>query len=190
MRLVFPTMAYKEKAIEYIQEFWDAGSEVNGSGALDDYVQDSTYEEWLQKVISDMDVANIPAPKVPALTYFYVREKDDRIVGMCNLRLALNDFLRTEGGHIGYSVRPTERCKHYATDMLAEALKVYDRFGISDVLVTCDKENPASAKVIQNNDGVLEAEFYSETYDETLQRYVIRRACNPCNTRTAPACDR
>ena len=175
MKLVFPTMAYKEKAIEYINEFVKYGSEVNGSGSLDDYVQESTYEEWLQKLLFDMDVANIPAPKVPALTYFYVREEDDRIVGMCNLRLVLNDFLRTEGGHIGYSVRPTERGKHYATDMLAEALKVYDRFGISDVLVICDKENPASAKVIQNNGGVLEAEFYSETYDETLQRYVIKR---------------
>ena len=175
MKLVFPTMAYKEKAIEYIQEFIEYGSEVNGSGALDDYVEESTYEEWLLKVIRDVDVANIPAPKVPALTYFYVREEDDRIVGMCNLRLALNDFLRTEGGHIGYSVRPTERCKHYATDMLAEALKVYDRFGITNVLVTCVKENPASAKVIQNNGGMLEAEFYSEKYDETLQRYVIKR---------------
>ena len=109
------------------------------------------------------------------LTYFYVREEDDCIVGMCNLRLALNDFLRTEGGHIGYGVRPTERGKHYATDMLAQALKVYDRLGIKNVLVTCDKENPASAKVIQNNGGMLEAEFYSETYDETLQRYVIKR---------------
>lgn len=175
MKLVFPTMAYQEKAIEYIQEFIEYGSEVNGSGALDDYVEESTYEEWLQKVLGDVDVANIPAPKVPALTYFYVREEDDCIVGMCNLRLALNDFLRTEGGHIGYSVRPTERCKHYATDMLAEALKVYDRFGITNVLVTCDKENPASAKVIQNNGGMLEAEFYSEKYDETLQRYVIKR---------------
>lgn len=175
MKLVFPTLAHKEKAIEYIQEFIEYGSEANGSGALDDYVEESTYEEWLQKVLRDVDVANIPVPKVPALTYFYVREEDDRIVGMCNLRLALNDFLRTEGGHIGYSVRPTERCKHYATDMLAQALKVYDRFGITDVLVTCDKENPASAKVIQNNGGVLEAEFYSEKYDETLQRYVIKR---------------
>lgn len=175
MKLVFPTPAYKEKAIEYIQEFIEYGSEVNGSGALDDYVQDSTYEAWLQKVISDMDVVNIPIPKVPALTYFYVREEDDCIVGMCNLRLALNDFFRTEGGHIGYGVRPTERGKHYATDMLALALKVYDRLGIKNVLITCDKENPASAKVIQNNGGMLEAEFYSETYDETLQRYVIKR---------------
>ena len=63
----------------------------------------------LEKVISQIDIANIPESKIPAITYFYVREADDRIVGMINIRLALNDFLRKEGGHIGYSVRPTER---------------------------------------------------------------------------------
>lgn len=175
MRLVFPTMAYKEKAIDYIREFWEYGSEVNGSGSLDRYLQESTYENWLQKLIDSMDIANIPAPKVPDLTYFYVREEDDCIVGMCNLRLALNDFLRKEGGHIGYSVRPTERCRHYATDMLANALQLYDVLGIQEVIVTCDKENPASTKVITNNGGELVDEFYSEFFEETIQKYVIRR---------------
>lgn len=178
MRLVFPTMAYKEKAMDYIREFREYGSEVNGSGSLDRYLEEATYEDWLQKLIDYMDIANIPAPKVPGLTYFYVREEDDCIVGMCNIRLALNDFLRREAGHIGYSVRPTERCKHYATSMLADAMKVCDRVGIQEVLVTCDKENPASAKVITNNGGKLVDEFYSEFFEETIQRYVIKRPCS------------
>lgn len=175
MKLVFPTIAYKEKAMDYIREFREYGSEVNGSGSLDRYLEEATYEDWLQKLIDYMDIANIPAPKVPSLTYFYVREEDDCIVGMCNIRLALNDFLRKEAGHIGYSVRPTERCKHYATNMLADAMKVCDRVGIEEVLVTCDKENPASAKVITNNGGKLVDEYYSEFFEETIQRYVIRR---------------
>lgn len=175
MRLVFPTMAYKEKAIDYIREFREYGSEVNGSGSLDRYLEEATYEDWLQKLIDYIDIANIPAPKVPALTYFYVREEDDCIVGMCNIRLALNDFLRKEAGHIGYSVRPTERCKHYATNMLTDAMRVCDRVGIKEVLVSCDKENPASAKVITNNGGELIDEFYSEFFGETIQKYVIRR---------------
>ncbi len=175
MRLVFPNITYKEKAIDYINEFNEYGSEVNGSGGLDDYLEGSTYEAWLEKVIRDMDIANIPESRVPALTYFYVREADERIVGMINIRLALNDFLRTEAGHIGYSVRPTERRKHYATEMLSAALKVCDVIGIREVLVSCDKSNPASAGVIRNCGGVLKSEAYSETFDEILQMYVIRR---------------
>lgn len=173
MKLVLPNINCKEQAMEYINEFREYNSEVNGSGALDDYLEKSTYEEWLQKVLADMDIANIPKPRVPALTYFYVREEDNRIVGMVNIRLALNDFLRTEGGHIGYSIRPTERRKHYATDMLKAAVNVCNTIGIKDVLVTCDKVNIASAKVIQNAGGKLEEEFYSDIYKEIVQRYVI-----------------
>lgn len=174
MRFVFPDISYKEKAIEFINELNKYHSEINGSGSLDRYLRESTYEEWLKKVMDDIDIANI-SPKVPALTYFYTRQSDGEVVGMINLRLALNDFLREEGGHIGYCIRPTERKKHYATDMLNQALKVYDTLGISEVLVTCDKSNAASAKVIQNCGGELEAEFFSETYQEVIQRYRIRR---------------
>ena len=175
MKLVFPHIAYKEKAMEYIKEFHEYGSEINGTGSLDRYLREHTYEAWLRKIIGDMDIANIPESKVPALTYFYVREEDDRIVGMVNIRLTLNDFLRDEGGHIGYSIRPTERRKHYGSGMLSAALKVCDTIGIKEVLVSCDKNNIASAGVIKNCGGVLLRESYSETFDEMLQMYVIKR---------------
>ena len=86
MRLVFPNIDYKAKAIEYIKEFYDFGSEINGSGGLDRFLKESTYEDWLNKLLSDMDIANIPESRVPALTYFYVREEDKKIVGMINIR--------------------------------------------------------------------------------------------------------
>ena len=173
MKFVFPTIEYKDRAIEYINEFYEYGSEINGSGSLDRFLKESTYEKWLDKLVRAMDIANLEETKVPALTYFYVRETDDRIIGMINIRLALNDFLRKEGGHIGYSVRPTERRNGYGTDMLAEGLKVCNKVGIREVLVSCDKVNLASAGVIKNCGGQLKEEFYSETYGEVLQMYVI-----------------
>lgn len=173
MRLVFPNLEYKDKAIDYINEFYEYGSEINGSGSLDRYLKEATYEEWLDKVLSYIDIANIPKGKVPDLTYFYVREDDDRIVGMVNIRLALNDFLRNEGGHIGYSVRPTERRKHYASEMLKASLRVLSAIGIKEAYVSCDKENAASKGVILNCGGILKNEFYSETFEETIQMYVI-----------------
>ena len=176
MKFVFPDERYEQKAAEYIQEFRDAGSPINGSGGLDRYLEHATYAQWLEKLIADMDIANMPEDRVPALTYFYVREEDDRIVGMINIRLALNDFLRKEGGHIGYSVRPSERRKRYGTQMLQEALKFYEMMGIKQVLITCDRDNPASAGVIQNCGGKLDAEFYSESFGSVIQRYVIERS--------------
>lgn len=173
MRFVLPTLAHKEKAVDFIREFAEYGSEINGSGGLDRYLAESTYEEWVGKLSRDMDIANIAPPRVPALTYFCVREEDDRIVGMVNIRLALNDFLREEGGHIGYCVRPTERGRHYATEMLKKAVGVCTSVGIGSVIVTCDKDNIPSAKVIQNCGGKPDAEFYSQTFGQTIQRYII-----------------
>lgn len=159
--------------MDYIQEFQDYSSQINGSGGLDRYLKEHTYTEWVRKAVSDTDIANIPVGRVPAYTYFYVREDDGKIVGMINIRLALNDFLRKEGGHIGYSIRPTERRKGYATRMLKAALAFCRPIGLSEVIITCDKSNPASAGVIANCGGALEAEFFSETFGEVIQRYII-----------------
>lgn len=57
--------------------------------------------------------------------------------------------------------------------MLNDSLKVCRRLRIKNVLVSCDKANIASANTIKSCGGVLEDEFYSETFQEILQRYVI-----------------
>ena len=92
---------------------------------------------------------------------------------MLAIRTALTDFLRNEGGHIGYCIRPTERCKGYGTDMLKGALAFCGLIGLHDIIISCDKENKASAGVIKNCGGVLDDEFYSETFHVVVQRYKI-----------------
>jgi len=174
MKFVFPNKEYEQKAIEYIQEFRDYNSPINGTGGLDRFLENATYQDWLLKVEADRDIANIPEDRVPAYTYFYVREDDDKIIGMINIRLALNDFLRKEGGHIGYSIRPTERRKGYGTRMLREALEFLKPIGLTNIIIACGKENLASAGVIKNCGGVLEAEFYSDVFNQVIQRYRIR----------------
>jgi len=174
MKFVFPHEWHERKAVAFIQEFIGHGSAINGTGGLDRYLRESTYKAWLDKVRSDTDIANTPEGRAPGFTYFYVRESDGEIVGMINIRLALvGDFMREQGGHMGYSVRPAQRRKGYATRMLREALAFCGAIGMNDFVLTCNKSNPASAGVIKNCGGVLEAEFYSEYYGEALQRYRI-----------------
>ena len=105
-----PSLSRKEDAISYINEFYEYGSRINGSGKLDDYLDD--YEGWLKHLKWQSNVKP-DEEHVPALTYFLVRESDNKIVGMLNIRLTLNNKLKNSGGHIGYGIRPTERKKWF-----------------------------------------------------------------------------
>lgn len=105
-----PNIDRKEEALAYIKEFYAYNSSINGVGGLYRYLDD--YEGWLKKLEEDY-IRTPNEEKVPARTYFLVRENDKRIVGMINIRLALNEKLKKSGGHIGYSIRPTERRKGY-----------------------------------------------------------------------------
>lgn len=176
MKFVFPNARYEKKAAEFIQEFNDSQSESNGDGGLNYFLQNHhTYQEWLDKINRDIDIANIPEGRVPQFTYFFVREEDDKIVGMIAIRLALNDFLRNEGGHIAYCIRPGERGRGYATQMLKESVIFCNAVGLSDIILSCNKANVASAKVIKNCGGLLSAEFYSNTFHYVIQRYHIKQ---------------
>lgn len=99
------------------------------------------------------------------------------------IRHFLNEKLLNYGGHIGDSVRPSERRKGYATEQIRLALGKCKELGIDNVLMDCDKTNIGSAKAIQNNGGVLENEIYVE--NGLVQRYWIslkkRYVTNPNN---------
>lgn len=107
-----PSIARKNDAINFIKEMQKYNSDTDGDGRLDDYLEN--YEEWLKKLESDRNT--IPSEqRVPAETYFLIRKSDKRIIGMCNIRLALNKrLIELNAGHIGYCIRPTERRKGYA----------------------------------------------------------------------------
>ena len=100
--------------------------------------------------------------RVPARTYFLVRESDHRIVGMINIRTALNERLSKFGGHIGYGIRPTERGKEYNKVNLYLGLKVCDEYGIETVFMDADLDNPASWKTMEALGGVRVKEYYNE----------------------------
>ena len=99
------------------------------------------------------------------------------------IRHFLNERLLNYGGHIGDSVRPSERRKGYATEQIRLALEKCKELGIDNVLMDCDKSNIGSAKSIQKNGGILENEIYLE--NELVQRYWIslkkRFVTNPNN---------
>ena len=154
-----PTINRKKDALEFIQEFFDYSSNVYGAGSLKRYLDN--YEGWLEKLKDDA-VREIDEEHVPALTYFFVRESDKRIVGMINIRLALNEKLKRYGGNIGYCIRPTERNKGYNKINLYLALKISDAHNIKEVLLDADLNNPASWKTMEALGGIRIKEYYDD----------------------------
>ena len=154
-----PSIERKEEALSYIQEFKDYNSKIHGVGGLHKFID--KYEEWLLKLQKEKEIEPTEL-LVPALTYFLIRESDNRLVGMTNIRLTLNRQLRESGGHIGYGIRPTERRKGYNKINLYLALKVCDEHGIERAMLSCDKENLGSSSTMKALGAEKEKEFYTE----------------------------
>lgn len=165
-----PDEGDREQVMAYREEFLAIGSRMDGTSALDKYAD---FDAWLAQLRKLKDPATTPAGLVPATEYLALDEHE-HLVGMTNLRHRLNDYLLTYGGHIGYSVRPSERQNGYATQMLRLTLEKAKERGIEKVRICCDHYNVASAKTIRANGGVLEDEQFDSS-DETLtQRYWIQ----------------
>lgn len=170
LKLVTPEIGHKEEAIKYIEEHYEYNSAIHGVGGLDRYLDN--YEGWLKKLEEDRNrIAN--EEKVPAETFFLVREDDNKIIGMINIRLVLNERLRNSNGNIGYGIRPTERRKGYNKINLYLGLLECQKHGLKEVMLDCDKDNLGSAKTMQALCGKLEKEYYSEEYKCIVQVYWI-----------------
>ena len=151
--LVKPDLSYADEIIKYKEESLKESPIINGSAGLDRF---SSIEVWLEELKKRSCEDTVPKGLVPSSTYLGIREKDNYIVGMIDIRHYLNEYLTQVGGHIGYGVRKTERNKGYAKQMLKLALEKCKELKIKKVLITCDEDNIASEKVILSANAKLE----------------------------------
>lgn len=171
IKLVFPTEEHREQVEEFLQEHFDNNEfELHGSGGLDRL---KDFDIWFEKVKNDLSKELSEKDKrVPATVFLAIRKSDNRIVGIIQIRHKLNEKLLKDCGHIGDGIRPSERKKGYATEMIRLALEECKKIGIKRVLMVCYKDNIGSRKSIQNNGGILENEIVDEE-GKTIQRYWI-----------------
>lgn len=168
--LIRPTSEYAGQLAEYRQEFLDAGGSMDGCGPLRRFEDP---EEYIQVCKDYEDPETVPSHLVPSTQFLFIRKNDNKLVGMIQVRHYFNDFLEKYAGHIGYSVRPSERRKGYAKKMLQMTLPFCREFGIHKVLIACIDGNMGSEKTILANGGVYESTVHEPNGDRYLKRFWI-----------------
>ena len=132
---------------------------------------DTPWDEYVRMVADWPRGVNLREGWVP--NTFLVADVDGQVVGRVSIRHELNDFLRDEGGNIGYGVLPAYRRRGYATEILRQALVVARSLGIDRVLVTCDDDYIGSIKTIEACGGKLDSVRPAGPGSAALRRYWI-----------------
>lgn len=151
LRLRRPQVTDKLAIEEMLADYQAHGSNTDGFWFRQETFD---YEVWLKDCDAAEQGLGLPDGAVPYIQYVSFDDKN-RAIGFLNLRLRLNERLRQYGGHIGYSIRPSERRKGYAKEQLALGLAVCLTKNIKQVLVTCSVTNEASRRTILAQGGVL-----------------------------------
>lgn len=168
--LVEPSELYAEQIAEYRQDFLDTKSSMDGCGPLRRCENPTEYILECKKYTVP---ETLPEGTVIATQFLYIRKVDNRLVGMIQVRHYFNKFLSKYGGHIGYSIKPGERRKGYATSMLKAVLPYCKEIGLDEILITCIHDNIGSEKTILNNGGVYESTVYEWKEKCRLKRFWI-----------------
>ena len=170
LRLIRPHRRFRRSMLAMMDEFRAAGEDRY------DLVYDFAARRWREFVDWLLKLEQDPAPAAPPsppCTTFWAITPAGEVVGESRFRHRLTSELEIEGGHVGYAVRPAARGRGVGTRMLALTLAEVARAGLSRVLITCNTDNLASARIILRHGGVRDGESLSPHTGLPVSRYWV-----------------
>lgn len=157
LELVKPSIEMEEMILEFVSKFKEYKEDtINGCCGL---TRCNNYYEWLQ-YITEVE-KGLRTDRVSSSTFVAIDKLSKSIVGIIDIRHYLVEK-HFYSGHIGYSIEPSLRCKGYGTEILQLGIEKAKELKIEKLLLSCKKNNVASQKVIEKNNGILEKEIFDE----------------------------
>ncbi len=167
LTLISPDVQYQSAFLDMAADFEQAG-ETRFSISQHSY----DFAEYVHRLQAFARGEELPEGWVPSTAYWLLRD-DGVILGVINLRNPITPALAHHGGHIGYAIRPSQRNRGYAKQMLALCLDKVRALGLASVIITCDADNLPSARVIEANGGHLLEVVISQQTGKLIHRYQI-----------------
>lgn len=153
MELIEPSLQFIESYKSALAEFEREG--ISGFWKFFGPVENE--ETYLRNIKRYRHRGELPDDLVPATVYWLV--EGDEFIGHVSIRHELNAALEEQGGHIGYAIRPSKQRQGYGSRLLELALARARKIGIQRALLTCDKYNIASRRIIEKNGRSLSDEI-------------------------------
>ena len=178
-----PSLERKNEIIDYINEFVEYKSDINGTGSLDKILDGYTFEQALEMCLNmQYEEYAKKIGRCQGKTFLLIRKNDNKIIGTINIRWNLTEKMKQFGGNIGYGIRPTERRKGYNKINLYLGLMEAKKIGLDKVMLDCDVENLGSCKTMEALGGKLErteidpydgilTSVYWINVDESIEEY-------------------
>ncbi len=151
--LMLPSEKYKASFLEAIAE--QDSDQLNRLEGESYENWSSDFDAYLAYLKDESEGENMLPGRIQQTVYWLV--DDEKFIGRIAIRHFLNDHLKNMGGHIGYSIRPSEREKGYGSLMLTLALPKAKELGIDPALITCNSTNLASKRIIEKHGGIPDA---------------------------------
>ena len=157
IELVKPSIDMVTMILEFVSEFKKHKEDtINGCCGLTRY---NDYSKWIQYV-RQVENGLIP-DRISSSTFLAIDKLSKSIIGIIDIRHYLNEE-HFYSGHIGYSISPNLRCNGYGTEILQLGVEKAKELNIEKLLLTCEKSNIASQKVVERNNGIFEKEIFDD----------------------------
>lgn len=170
LKLVLPCKKYIQEIYNYREEFLVRNDDMAGTSNLREFDNILEWINWTKK-LSNYEYNVLPY--VHSLQFLTINE-NDKLIGMVDIRLDTNDYILNYGGQLGYSIRPSERNKGYGKNQFHLAINKCKTLGFEQIIITCNKTNIPSKKIIKSKKGILINTINEKTSNDLIERYVIQ----------------